>query len=374
MLDQLSSLGLSSICNIVAAIKIAKRQQLGSADAIMTVATDGAEMYATERHKAIAQQFGGRFTSANAAEAFTEHVLGASDDNLLELTEQDRRRIFNLGYFTWVEQQGVSFGEFVARRDQQFWRDLQSRLPRWDEMIAQFNREAAAPGRARMTDRRAAHESTMVCAGCGADATGVYPFRCPRATGSDDVDHVLTRVLNPEWTRFPSDSDRNPFVRYRGLLHSFHVARAHGMPDEAYVSLVRALDESIARVDGRGFGETPFGRDAALSAQLGFSERGGVWVKDETGNVSGSHKGRHLAGIMIYLQVLERIGLVAPPLRAARDCELRECRARRRRRRARGGSGTPRVHPAGCARVSGPPAARTGCVPDDLRAPARRLR
>ncbi len=145
VLDQLSSFGLSSICNIVAAIKIAKRQQLGSGDAIVTVATDGAEMYATERYKAIAQQFGGRFTSANAAEAFTEHVLGVSDDNLLELTEQDRRRIFNLGYFTWVEQQGVSFGEFVARRDQRFWRDLQSRLPLWDEMIAEFNREAAAP-------------------------------------------------------------------------------------------------------------------------------------------------------------------------------------------------------------------------------------
>ena len=165
-----------------------------------------------------------------------------------------------------------------------------------------------------MTDRRAAHESTIVCSGCGAEATGIYPFRCPRATGSDDVDHVLTRVLNPEWTRFPADSDRNPFVRYRGLLHSYHVARAHGMPEDAYVSLVRTLDEAIARVDGHGFSETPFERDAALSRHLGFGERGGVWVKDETGNVSGSHKGRHLAGIMIYLQVLERVGLVAPPL------------------------------------------------------------
>ncbi len=165
-----------------------------------------------------------------------------------------------------------------------------------------------------MTDRRPAHESTMVCAGCGADATGLYPFRCPRATGRDDIDHVLTRVLTPEWAHFPADVDRNPFVRYRGLLHSFHVARAHGMPDEAYVALVRTLDASIARVDGHGFDETPFGRDAALSRELGFAERGGVWVKDETRNVSGSHKGRHLAGIMIYLQVLERIGLVGPPL------------------------------------------------------------
>ena len=71
------------------------------------------------------------------------HVLAAADDNLLELTDQDRRRVFNLGYFTWVEQQGVTFEEFTARRGQRFWRDLRSRLPLWDDMIAEFNREVA---------------------------------------------------------------------------------------------------------------------------------------------------------------------------------------------------------------------------------------
>ena len=141
LLHQLSSLGLSSICNVVAAIKVAKRLHLGPDDAIVTVATDGAEMYATERQKAIAKHFGGRFDRTRAAEAFGEHMLGANDDHMLELSEQDRRRIFNLGYFTWVEQQGVSFEEFTARRDQKFWRDLRSRLPLWDEMIADFNRE-----------------------------------------------------------------------------------------------------------------------------------------------------------------------------------------------------------------------------------------
>ena len=167
-----------------------------------------------------------------------------------------------------------------------------------------------------MTEPRATHESTMVCAGCGAEATGVYPFRCARADTGDGVDHVLARVLDPEWVRFPDDGDPNPFVRYRGLLRSFHVARAHGLTDDAYVALVRSFDEAVARVDGHGFRVTPFARDDGLSARLGFSSRGGVWVKDETGNVSGSHKARHLAGIMIYLQVLERAGLVASPLPA----------------------------------------------------------
>ena len=52
-------------------------------------------------------------------------------------------RSFNLGYFTWVEQQGVSIEEFTARRDQRFWRDLRLRLQLWDEMIVEFNRQAA---------------------------------------------------------------------------------------------------------------------------------------------------------------------------------------------------------------------------------------
>jgi cysteine synthase len=145
LVDQLSSLGLSSICNIIAAIKTAKHLGLGPDDAIVTVATDGAEMYGTERRKAIDKHFAGRFDRVRAAEAFAEHLLGATDDHLLQLADFDRRRIFNLGYFTWVEQQGVSFAEFSARREQSFWQGLRSRLPLWDDMIARFNREVGAP-------------------------------------------------------------------------------------------------------------------------------------------------------------------------------------------------------------------------------------
>ncbi len=88
---------------------------------IVTVATDGAAMYGSERELAIAKYFPGGFDEVAAAEVFGEHLLGATTDNLRELTCDERERIFNLGYFTWVEQQGVSIEDFEARRDPSFW-------------------------------------------------------------------------------------------------------------------------------------------------------------------------------------------------------------------------------------------------------------
>lgn len=142
LIDDLSSLGLSSICNVLAAIKTAKHLGMGEGDAIVTVATDGADMYGSEREKTLQKRFGGRFDSPEAAETFAEHVLGADGGHLLELSDQDCRRIFNLGYFTWVEQRNLPIPEFVARREQSFWSGLRKRLPLWDEMIVEFNREA----------------------------------------------------------------------------------------------------------------------------------------------------------------------------------------------------------------------------------------
>ena len=146
VIAELRSMGLSSICNVLAAIKLAKHLDLNEQQAVITVATDGADMYATERTKAVAKHFGGRFGELEAAEAVGQHLFGASDDHMLQLTDADRRRIFNLGYFTWVEQQGLTLEEFTVRRDQSFWRGLRSRLPLWDEMITEFNREAYAIG------------------------------------------------------------------------------------------------------------------------------------------------------------------------------------------------------------------------------------
>ena len=155
--------------------------------------------------------------------------------------------------------------------------------------------------------------TTLVCGGCGAspDPLEPFPFTCPNA-GKGDVDHVLRRVLDTTSLVFPDPgslaSESEPFVAYRTLLHSYHRARQGGISDESFVALVRRLDDAVARVDGSGFTKTPFRRSRQLSDALGFAADGGVWVKDETGNVSGSHKGRHLFGVLLHLEVSELLG------------------------------------------------------------------
>jgi len=139
VLALLPAFGLSSICNVVAAIKTAKKLGLGADDVIVTVATDGAALYPSERAKVLARDFGGAFDARRAETVFAEHLLGAGTEHVLRLTPTDQSRIFNLGYFTWVEQQGVSLADFTVRRDQAFWRGLRELLPAWDERIAEFN-------------------------------------------------------------------------------------------------------------------------------------------------------------------------------------------------------------------------------------------
>ena len=168
--------------------------------------------------------------------------------------------------------------------------------------------------------------SRLVCAGCGAepDPLDPYPFRCPDAQAGDDVDHVLRRDLDLSAVRFPvGDPEPNPFIRYRAFLRAYHVALGGGLSDDEFCSLVRRLDRQVGAVDGHGFTATPFARSGELSNRLGFSETGGVWVKDETGNVSGSHKARHLFGVLLYLEVAERLGLADPARR--RDLAIASC-------------------------------------------------
>jgi threonine synthase len=161
----------------------------------------------------------------------------------------------------------------------------------------------------------------LVCGGCGASpAPGdPYPFRCPNA-GRDDTDHVLRRELDPAAVAFPhSDPEPNPFLRYRELLHAYH----QGLTEQEFQGIAARLDRRVAEVDGHGFVETPFARADGLSEQLGFSAQGGVWIKDETGNVSGSHKARHLFGVLLWLEVAERLALARHDDR--RDLAIASC-------------------------------------------------
>jgi cysteine synthase len=135
----LEHFGLSSICNVLASIKLAKHLDLGPEDAVITVATDGAALYPSERAKTVAGRYRGSFTEIDAAAAFATHVQAASTDHLLELTERDRNRIFNLGYYTWVEQQGTPLEVFEQRRKQSFWTGLRPLLAEWDGLIDELN-------------------------------------------------------------------------------------------------------------------------------------------------------------------------------------------------------------------------------------------
>ena len=144
VLDTLAHFGLSSICNVLAAITTAKLLNLGPDEAVITVATDGAALYPSERTKIAARDFGGGFTNLDAAAVWGEHLANVPTAHAIECTERDRNRIFNLGYYTWVEQQGTPFELFEARRSQDFWRGLRRFLPVWDDMINEFNAAVSA--------------------------------------------------------------------------------------------------------------------------------------------------------------------------------------------------------------------------------------
>jgi cysteine synthase len=144
ILATLQHFGLSAICNVLAAISTAKALDLGPDDAIITVATDGAALYPSEYTKITARDFGNGFTNLDAAQVWGEHLANVTTASTLELSERERNRIFNLGYYTWVEQQGTPFELFEARRHQSFWRDLRRFVPVWDAMIDDFNAQVAA--------------------------------------------------------------------------------------------------------------------------------------------------------------------------------------------------------------------------------------
>lgn len=145
------------------------------------------------------------------------------------------------------------------------------------------------------------------CARCGAGlpVSTLMPWRCPNESG--DRHHVL--VLQDDGGRFVTDDDEpNPFVRYRHQMAWWAFGRSHGMADDELVTLVNDLDADVADVDDTGFTLTPFTRSAELSDLLGFTPYGGVWIKDETGNVAGSQKARHLFSILLHLIIAEQLG------------------------------------------------------------------
>ena len=139
IIEQLTHFGYSSICNTLAAIRLAKEMRYTADDVIVTIATDGSELYPSEREKFLARDYPLGFGAVEAAGVSGRYLEAVDTEHLIQLREFDRNRIFNLGYYTWVEQQGVSLADFEARRAQAWWQGIRTLVPAWDLRIIEFN-------------------------------------------------------------------------------------------------------------------------------------------------------------------------------------------------------------------------------------------
>lgn len=138
VISSLNLLGFSGIANVLSAIKFAKYNEMGKDDVVLTILTDSMELYGT-RIKEYREKLG-EFTAYNAAETYARYLQGVTTDNLLELTYESRKRIHNLKYYTWVEQQGRSLEELNAQwYDPNYWTEIQGQVSEIDALIDKFN-------------------------------------------------------------------------------------------------------------------------------------------------------------------------------------------------------------------------------------------
>ncbi len=136
----LDLLGFSGIANVLAAVKTAKYFEMDENDILVTVLTDSMELYRSRLRDWRAGL--GEYTEKDAAADFARYLLGQSTDNMLELRHGDRRRIHNLKYFTWVEQQGKTAAELSAMwHERDYWTNVQGQAAEIDALIGEFNAE-----------------------------------------------------------------------------------------------------------------------------------------------------------------------------------------------------------------------------------------
>ena len=139
---QLGLLGISGVCNLLAAIKAAKYWELNENDVILTIFTDSVEMYRSRLEEQTAQH--GAFTAVSAAQAQVGSLERQAVDNFKELTFPEKKAIHNLKYYTWVEQQGKTYEEICAQWQPEYWTQLfTEEAAHFDKLIDQFNQEVA---------------------------------------------------------------------------------------------------------------------------------------------------------------------------------------------------------------------------------------
>jgi cysteine synthase len=140
IIAQLDLLGFSGISNVLSAIKFAKYYELGGNDIVLTILTDSMQLYQS-RLQEMHLEFGA-YSEKDAAADFARYLHGQSTDNLLELRYPDRRRVHNLKYFTWVEQQGKTYAEIQSMwQEPDYWTAVQKQAAEIDELIVEFNKE-----------------------------------------------------------------------------------------------------------------------------------------------------------------------------------------------------------------------------------------
>ena len=141
LVEQLHLLGISGIANMLSAIKFAKYYELTENDVVMTVATDSMEMYNSRLEEL--NETEGAFTPVQAAVAFERYLLGQSIDYMEELGYYGRKRIHNLKYYTWVEQQGKTYEEIQAQwYDDSYWTRIPRMADEIDKLIDEFNQRS----------------------------------------------------------------------------------------------------------------------------------------------------------------------------------------------------------------------------------------
>jgi len=135
----LELMGISGIANMLCAIKFAEYYELGENDVVATVLTDSVDMYRS-RLEELRQEFG-EYSSTDAAVDDAAHLLGVRTDNMLELTYNERKRVHNLKYYTWVEQQGRTVDELDALwyDPSSSWLSVQQQVGEIDQLIGEFN-------------------------------------------------------------------------------------------------------------------------------------------------------------------------------------------------------------------------------------------
>jgi cysteine synthase len=141
LLDDLGVMGISGIGNLITAIKFAKYYELTEDDVVMTVFTDSNEMYQSRLDELNEDR--GKYTLEDSIKDF-DLLLQLTTDNILELSYLDKKRVHNLKYYTWVEQQGKTYDEINAQWYQSnYWTDIYKLAPKIDELIIKFNKMVA---------------------------------------------------------------------------------------------------------------------------------------------------------------------------------------------------------------------------------------